>query len=590
LKLSHSNVFEHCFAPILHIYIANKKSNNHHWFELLTVVGISNVVVVSIAGNDSNKSSLTSLPLAAFFAGSALVSIFKILSSIAETTKKKVKRTGGNISSASSLPPPPPPPRKKSLSRKIAWTGWSPCTVQFLAGAGWGFAGTALSMASVELEALPLNVLAALCFGAANGIGFGLRFAAVELVPAAFAARAVTLVVAGGVLAAAVGPESAYRARDLFGAKNGGKNDSGSDRRSPYLGVYMITGIFNLLNVLFLLAIRFPTDPTIARTAAPTNDDPPPPSSSSASLVIPTATNSAYEDDRIRDDGHRGGVSSSSNSINSIASGGVQRPPPPTATRAAYLSLLQSRAFVVPALVAALSWAIMAVPMGIVRVAALDAGYTARQSLTVIELHFLAMFGTGFVSGQRIQWYGVRTLCWTGAAVFAVSLLLNVFSYSAERGTIATWYLGLVGLGVGWNLAFTAATVWLSEAVAVGGGAAVVAKSQIQSANDCFMFLFAGAWIFSSSYIYNGGGGGIQGWRTLNFVVVGLVGTYVAVLAVDEVLRRRNSTNCKNDVTADAQAQSNNLGKERRSEWKVSAQPEEATNDSIEVVEMRFVA
>jgi hypothetical protein len=288
------------------------------------------------------------------------------------------------------------------------------------------------------------------------------------------------LVVSGGVLAAFVGPETGQATRGVFG----------DTENLLYMGVFVMTGIFNLANMVCIIAVQFPTT-TGKQDATETVASTPP-----------------VYDARL------------------------------FAFAAIYKSLFRTRSFLFPMLIATLSWAIMAVPMSLLRVAMKDAGYTDRQSLTAIELHFCGMYATGFVTGQLIQLCGVRVVCGTGLVVSSTALALNLTSETKEEGTVATWLLGMIFLGIGWNFVFTGATVWLTKTV----DDVFYTKNQVQSANDCAMFLIAGAWIFGASYIYDAGFWGkgvLSGWRTLNFLVVGLVAVDFLVMSTDWYLERR---------------------------------------------------
>lgn len=92
------------------------------------------------------------------------------------------------------------------------------------------------------------------------GIGFGMlyRFAAIEAAPQGHQGRAVSLVMAGGVLAAVLGPNLAIHSRGWFAA-------------TPFLGAFM--GLFGLyaLALLLLRAVRLS-----APTASPSNEPPRP--------------------------------------------------------------------------------------------------------------------------------------------------------------------------------------------------------------------------------------------------------------------------------------------------------------------------
>ena len=164
------------------------------------VVGTSAVVLLSIGGDPN----LTSLPLGVFFFGASIVSL---------------------------------------LVTPWCFVRWGR-TAGFLLGIVCGLMGAIFGLLSIQFESTFLLVLSMFSFGMATGIGFFLRFAAVEVVPAHWKARAVTLVVSGGVIAAFAGPESAQSTKDLFDKE--------------YMGIFMVTALFNVFNTFCICMISFP--------------------------------------------------------------------------------------------------------------------------------------------------------------------------------------------------------------------------------------------------------------------------------------------------------------------------------------------
>lgn len=180
----------------------------------------------------------------------------------------------------------------------------------------------------------------------------------------------------------------------------------------------------------------------------------------------------------------------------------------------------------------------MALPMSILRVAMKDVGFTSRQSLTVMELHFVGMWATGFVAGSLIQLLGVPLVCVLGVVFSSIGVALAFISKPESDGSIASWYFTMISIGMGWNFSFSAATVWLVKAVSL----TEYSKTQIQSANDSLMFFFLGVWILSAGSIYEAGGSYLEGWQTLNYAVVGLIALYAVVFSIDTYLCKTADT------------------------------------------------
>jgi MFS family permease len=87
----------------------------------------------------------------------------------------------------------------------------------FLVGAGATLLGTVICLFGVMREDFALFCAGSLCCGLGFGIGQHYRFAAAEVAGAAHRARAISLVMAGGVLAALFGPELVKRTKDAYG-------------------------------------------------------------------------------------------------------------------------------------------------------------------------------------------------------------------------------------------------------------------------------------------------------------------------------------------------------------------------------------
>lgn len=381
------------------------------------MVGTSAVLNLSLGGGEA----IASMPLGTFFLGSSAVSL--------TITPWIFPRWG----------------------RKLG----------FLTGITFGMLGTALGAISVKISSPCLYIVSTFFFGMATGLGFALRFAAVEVVPSHWAPRAVTLVVSGGVIAAFAGPEAAAATRDIFGDE------------LTYMGVFLMTGVFNICNALCTVLVNFPDQ--------------------GGKNASPTTPSISFED---------------------------------------MTKMIERRQFVVPMLVAVVGWASMGMPMSLVRVAMGQLGYTTTESLRVIELHFLGMYAPGFVTGNLIKRFGPKMICYSSVVMFAVAQVIS-FLPDTDSDSIMLWSICLVFVGIAWNFAFTASTVWLLQK------GRPEQKTTLQAANDCFMFLLAGACIFASSYIFKAGGSGLDGWQTLNWVVIGITGFMTCLLAIDAYVERK---------------------------------------------------
>ena len=86
----------------------------------------------------------------------------------------------------------------------------------FWTGAAIGVSGGIVAGLAVWAASFPLFCLGTLLIGSSNGFAQQYRFAAAEIADEGFRARAISLVLAGGVFSGVFGPETAKWSRDLF--------------------------------------------------------------------------------------------------------------------------------------------------------------------------------------------------------------------------------------------------------------------------------------------------------------------------------------------------------------------------------------
>lgn len=84
----------------------------------------------------------------------------------------------------------------------------------FMAGAGVGLVGAGMGMVAVFSASFPLFCLATLLYGIFNGFVGYYRFAAADVATEAFRSRAISFVIAGGIVAALAGTELAAWTKD----------------------------------------------------------------------------------------------------------------------------------------------------------------------------------------------------------------------------------------------------------------------------------------------------------------------------------------------------------------------------------------
>ena len=125
----------------------------------------------------------------------------------------------------------------------------------FLTGTLFGLAGGAITTAAIWQSSFWLLVFGTLVLGTYNAFGQYYRFAAADATPVHWKARAISLVMAGGLVGGIVGPEMSKVTRDLV--------------QPTFLASYASLMGFCLLTMAILAGLRIP-DPHAAEAHGPT--------------------------------------------------------------------------------------------------------------------------------------------------------------------------------------------------------------------------------------------------------------------------------------------------------------------------------
>jgi len=122
-----------------------------------------------------------------------------------------------------------------------------------IAGASTGIVAALICALAIGLHSFWLLCIGTLVFGASNATGQYYRFAAADVSPPDYKARAISLVLAGGLVGGIIGPGMSRFSVDAFG-----------DR---FLGAYLLLILFCGISIALLKATRIP-DPTAAEQAS----------------------------------------------------------------------------------------------------------------------------------------------------------------------------------------------------------------------------------------------------------------------------------------------------------------------------------
>ena len=117
-------------------------------------------------------------------------------------------------------------------------------TQGLIVGAGTGILAALVCALAIGLQDFWLLCLGTLIFGASNATGQYYRFAAADVSPYDYKARAISLVLAGGLVGGIIGPGMSRFSVDAF-----------ADR---FLGAYLLLIVFSLVTIGLLSATRIP--------------------------------------------------------------------------------------------------------------------------------------------------------------------------------------------------------------------------------------------------------------------------------------------------------------------------------------------
>lgn len=223
------------------------------------------------------------------------------------------------------------------------------------------------------------------------------RFAAAEIAPPALKEKAVSWVLAGGLLGAVLGPNIASHTRNLF--------------EVPFAGSYLALILVGVVASLLMARIDFS----------------PPGEAQGAGAAV--------------------GMSASPLDTDAVD-------PQAEASAARPLSeIMRQPVFIVSALGAAFGYGVMNLLMAATPLAMQVCGLPFSDAAFVLQWHVIGMFAPGFFTGHLIKRFGAVQIMGVGLVLNLVCVGIALSGSDLEEFTVA-----LFVLGVGWNFLFTAST------------------------------------------------------------------------------------------------------------------------------------
>ena len=206
------------------------------------------------------------------------------------------------------------------------------------------------------------------------------------------------------------------------------------------------------------------------------------------------------------------------------------RSPPPAVSSAAgqavpFRIFLERPAFVLACTGAAAAFAVMSfimtatpISMHVIHAHSLD------DTALVIQSHVIAMYAPSLVTGVLVDRLGLKRMMLAGTA-----MLLTCIAVSMSSHTVAAYWLGLVMLGLGWNLLFVGSTVLLTRSYAPEE------RFRAQGLNDVAVF-------GSQALASLGAGAALHrfGWVVMNLTMVPVLLIVLALILATATQRHRH--------------------------------------------------
>jgi MFS family permease len=147
-------------------------------------------------------------------------------------------------------------------------------------------------------------------------------------------------------------------------------------------------------------------------------------------------------------------------------------------------------------------------------------GHSLDDTARVLQSHVMAMYAPSLVTGLLVDRLGVRRMMIAGALALLSCIATTAFSHA-----VVTYWVGLILLGVGWNLLFVGGTVLLTRSYESAE------RFRAQATNDVAVFgSQATASLASGAVLHR------FGWMTMNLAAVPVL---VLMLALIGTLGRR---------------------------------------------------
>jgi MFS family permease len=138
--------------------------------------------------------------------------------------------------------------------------------------------------------------------------------------------------------------------------------------------------------------------------------------------------------------------------------------------------------------------------------------HTFASTALILELHIIAMFAPGLITGSLINRFGVLPIVLTGTVLTLVCVIVALSGVDIMHFAIA-----LIALGVGWNFMYTGGTTLLTQSYRPAE------KNRVQGFMDVWVFVTMMSTSASSGALLITNGWDLLNWLSLPFVLVVIV-------------------------------------------------------------------
>ena len=315
----------------------------------------------------------------------------------------------------------------------------------FMTGGLLGVLSGLLSAASVWLASFWLFTFAAMLGGAYQSFIVLYRYAAADTASPAFRPKAISWVMAGGVIASVIGPQLVIATQDMM-------------KPLTFFATYIGQAGFAALAIW--VTSRFVDGPPIDHSAT-----------------------------------------------------GLPRP---------MGVILRNKAFVAAVLCGMVSQAMMNMVMTATPIAMIGCGFTVTESTLGIQWHVLAMYLPSFYTGNLIGRFGKGPVVLVGLLILAGSGVMNLAGIN-----LYNFWIALILLGIGWNLAFVGATAIVTDCHTPAE------RAKVQGFTDFSIFGLTTIASFMAGYLYSH-----FGWNAVNWSLLPVTGLAMASVVAAGLLRR----------------------------------------------------